>query len=361
MKKAFLLTAIALTLAAAPVQAAEWKAGLGPEKPYEGVPEVDLTENMGYVMTYPRDKMPAEHFCDSLDMYLPREDIGRGSGELHVFDENGEIYSCSAEDTDAYIIRPLNDEELEGLMWGGGTCVSIKLPVSLDFGKSYYVHMDEGVFTAGNGTLKNLPMRGNGDWTPVLQGDFGIANLSYRRVDPNAKPTEEAKEETEEEENFDPNAIQEAVEVNPGSVATVVNTDGSTAASGSSDTSDMFASLTAASNGVSGSSTSGSAASAGTAQAAASSSTEAEEVDADSIGTPTLKPLKNDKLVFDIKIGGEVVKAVPYSENGSVQFGQMEYTSSQTVVADITGNEVSWGIVFLNRDGDVLDVLQATF
>ncbi len=360
MKKKVLITAIALSMAVMPVQAAEWKEGLGPEKPYSGVPEIDLNENMGYVMTYPRDKMPAEHFCDALEMYLPREDIVRGSGEVSISDENGVIYTGHFENPDEVDIRPLTETEMEGLMWGSGTCVSIKLPVSLDFGKTYQVNMDEGAFTAANGAVTNLPIKGEGNWTPVLTGDFGIANLSYRRA-----VEEEADGQTEdgtaEEET---NGVSEAVEINTGGAAA---TDSSSSGSTGSDAADMFASLNAVSNsGSSDTAAAGTAAPNTTAapagdDAAASDSADEAESEADSYGEPTLKPLKDDKLVFDLVVGGDVVKAVPYSENGSVLFDSLEYSASQTVVADIIGNEVEWGIVFLNADGDVLDVLQAKF
>jgi len=361
MKKKALMTAIALSMVIMPVQAAEWKEGLGPEKPYSGVPEIDLDENMGYVMTYPRDKMPAEHFCDALEMYLPRVDIVRGSGEVSISDENGVIYTGHFENPDEVDIRPLTETEMEGLMWGSGTCVSIKLPVSLDFGKTYQVNMDEGAFTAANGAVTNLPIKGEGNWTPVLTGDFGIANLSYRR----AVEGEEDGEETEET-----SGVNEAVEITPGTAAADTGSAAETAAETTgSDATDMFASLNAVSNsgasdtaasGDASADTASAAAPAGDDAAAADSADEAES-EADSYGEPTLKPLKDDKLVFDLVVGGDVVKAVPYSENGSVLFDSLEYSTSQTVVADIIGNEVEWGIVFLNADGDVLDVLQAKF
>ena len=348
MKKKVLITAIALSMVIMPVQAAEWKEGLGPEKPYSGVPEVDLDENMGYVMTYPRDKMPAEHFCDALEMYLPREDVERGSGEVTLSDEDGVIYTGHFENPDEVDIRPLTDVELEGLMWGGGTCVSIKLPVSLDFGKTYQVNMDEGAFTAANGAVTNLPIKGEGNWTPVLNGDFGIANLSYRRA---------VEDDTEDGDGTDgESAVSEAVEITPGAAGTA------TATEAGSNTDDMFAALNAVSNGGSSDTeTDGTAGTAAEDADADSDSADEEEATADSYGEPTLKPLKNDKLVFDLLIGGDVVKAVPYSENGSVLFDSLEYTTSQTIVADIIGNEVMWGVVFLNADGDVLDVLQAEF
>ena len=62
-------------------------------------------------------------------------------------------------------------------------------------------------------------------------------------------------------------------------------------------------------------------------------------------------------MVFDLLLGGPAVTAVLYSENGSVQFPTMEYKESGEVTGTIIGDELSWGLVFLNDAGDVLDLL----
>ena len=75
MKK-FLATLLILMLFAGSAQAAQWPQGRGPGKPYEGTVEVNLNKTMGYVLLYPRAGIiPAENFCDTLTIYLPREDI----------------------------------------------------------------------------------------------------------------------------------------------------------------------------------------------------------------------------------------------------------------------------------------------
>ena len=175
---------IALILAAAvfgasPASAAEWKDGRSPAQPYAGVPEVDLSQTMGYIMLYPRAKMPVEHFCDVLEIYLPREDVERGEGTLRLYDESGEILSVEFEDEEQVGIRKLSEDELNGLMWGSGVCIDVYLPVSLTIGKDYYVTMDEGCFTAADGAVVSLGYTGKEVWVPVVVGDFGINALAY--------------------------------------------------------------------------------------------------------------------------------------------------------------------------------------
>ena len=374
-----MLGAILLSLACLPVSAAEWKEGLGPAKPYSGVPEIDLSTNMGYLMTYPRDKMPASHFCDRIEMYLPREDITRGTGKVQLFDENGEVFSTDFSNSEDVVIRPLSEEEMSGLMWGGGTCVSIKLPVSLDFYKNYYVMMDGGCFSAANGAVQSLAINKEGAWKPVLQGEFGATNLAYRRpaaadtaatagteaaaagtaaTAGNAASTAGTAAGTAGVTGTPAAAaggVSEAVVVTPGAVAAPAGDASAAGAAGTSGAADLMASLNAVSNGANASAAGGT----DSASAAASASTSAKDLE--SYGEPVTRPRKGDYLTFDLVVGGGVVNVVAYSENGSVRFDQVEYKTSQPIVAEITGNEVSWGLLFLDANGDALDVIQSDF
>ncbi len=382
MKKIALMAALAMMVTVMPVQAAEWKEGLGPQQPYAGVPEVDLTQTMGYIMLYPRDKMPAEHFCDSLNIYLPREDIVRGTGELHLYDDEGEVYAVSFADESQVQILSLTEEEMNGLVCGGGTNISIKLPVSLEMKKNYYVLMDEGCFTASNGSVVSLPVNKEGAWAPVVNGDFGVENLAYRKevavvadaatdaaAEAAAAGTSGPSEATAISVNILPEA--NAGEGTQTSGSTTTTTGGMDAAAMSA------ASSSQAQGGGTASATTGSgfdaaamsAASSSQAQggdaataAAAGTSTDADtEASEEELGEVTMRPVKGDTMTLDIVIGGDAVSAVLYSENGSVLFDRQEVKSSAPVTGQILDNDVSWGIVFLNADGDVLDVLSADF
>ena len=142
MKKLVALILVCM-LCAATGYAAEWVEGRSASQPYAGVPEVKLDKTMGYIMLFPRTKMPAERFCDILEIYLPREDLALGEGSLTLFDENGEVAKLSFADADSVEMRLLEESELEGLMWGGGMCIEVHLPMSLRFDTAYYVLMDE--------------------------------------------------------------------------------------------------------------------------------------------------------------------------------------------------------------------------
>ena len=176
MKKfAACLMACALCLAVAAAQ--EWAPGLGPEKPYEGVPAVDLDESMGYILLYPRESMPAEHFCGKLEIYLPREDVEAGEGVARVFAADGaELEEVNASDAR---VRPLAETELEALMWGGGVCVELPLSAYVRLNETYYVHMDEGFLIAGGGKLKSPAVTANKAWTPRVTGEYGVSDLRY--------------------------------------------------------------------------------------------------------------------------------------------------------------------------------------
>ena len=67
-----------------------------------------------------------------------------------------------------------------------------------------------------------------------------------------------------------------------------------------------------------------------------------------------IKPEVGDVITFDLVLGGEAVTAVVFSENDSVRFETPEYTESATAVGVVTGEELDWGVVFLNKDGDVI-------
>ena len=258
-------------------QAAEWAEGRSPAQPYAGVPEVNLEETMGYIMLYPRVKMPAERFCDVLEIYLPREDLALGDGSLTLCDADGEVAKISFADSDLVELRPLEEVELEALLWGSGMCIDVHLPVSLKFDHTYYVRMDANCFSAVDGKLKSLPITYNKKepdkqaWSPVLGGDYGVSGLYY------SAPAEQP---------------------------------------------------------------------------------EGEEPAAEAPAEPKLNHEVGDVIHFDLVLGGDAKVAVAYSENGSVEFEIPEYSESGPVTGTIVGEELSWGVVFLDENGDVLDFVQ---
>ena len=272
MKKllALLMACLMLTSAA---MAAEWADGLSAAKPYEGLREVDLTKTMGYIMLYPRTKLPAKLYGDRLQISLPRDDVELGEGTLRVYTSEGEEY-CAVDfsDGESVEVRPLTEAELKGLIWGGGVCVDIRLPRTLGVGQDYYVLMDEGCFTAQDGRLPSLGIAAIEAWTPVVAGDYGVGGLMYTAPVEAPEPQDEEAGETEE---------APAPEVH-------------------------------------------------------------------------LNPEAGDVITFDLTMGGDAAAAVIFSENDSVRFDEMEYTSSAAVTGTVTQLPLNWGVVFLSESGEVL-------
>ena len=279
----------ALMMLSGMAMAAEWTDGRSPAQPYGGVPEVDLNRTMGYIMLYPRTKMPANQFCDALEIYLPREDVALGSGILHLYEvpEGGRAVEAEAvnfADAEAVSLRPMTEAELEGLKWGGGVCITVKLLRSLTIGKSYYVLMDGGCFTTANGAVRSLPINTPEAWTPVVQGDYGVSRLFYREA-------------------------PEVIEIDPETIELDENGD------------PILPKVP-------------------------------EEKESDIVVKRV--PAVGDLVVFDLTMGGDAAAAVLYSENDSVRFEQQEYTESATVTGEVVGEELRWGVVFLDANGNVL-------
>ena len=282
--------------------AAEWAESLGPEQPLPGVPKIDLSKEMGYDYTYPSAKLKVKYFCNVLEIYLPREDVELGEGHAHLYDSTDtEIVDIDFANPDQVELRVQQENELVAKKWGSGVCIEMHLPVSLKFNESYYVLMDLNCFTAGENHVSNYDLTKKDQWTPVMEGDFGIENLFY--FTPPAPPEEEEGEETEAVEE----ETEEAVEGNP--------FDKSMA-------SDAEAPV--------------------------------EEV----LGEPKYNPVTGDKVHFDLVLGGDAKTAVIFSENDSVLVHQQDYTESSSVTLTITKDDLDWGVVFLDEKDEVIQVIK---
>jgi len=288
-------------LCATSALAAEWAEGLGPDQPLPGVPKIDLSKEMGYDYTYPSAKLKVKYFCNVLEIYLPREDIELGEGHAHLYDSTDtEIADIDFANPDQVELRVQQENELVAKKWGSGVCIEMYLPVSLKFNESYYVLMDLNCFTAGENHVSNYDLTEKTQWTPVLEGDFGIESLFY--FTPPAPPEEEEGEAAEPVEE----APEETVEENPFEKSMV--TEGEEAPA------------------------------------------EEEEV----LGEPKYNPVTGDKIHFDLVLGGDAKTAVIFSENDSVLINQPEYTESSPVTLTVTKDDLDWGVVFLDGNGDPL-------
>ena len=60
---------------------------------------------------------------------------------------------------------------------------------------------------------------------------------------------------------------------------------------------------------------------------------------------------------FDLIIGGDAKLAVLYSENGSVDFPEIEFDKSAEVEGTVIGKDVQWGVAFYDANGYVFDTI----
>ena len=186
MKKLIALVLVCMLCLAGTAFAAEWPEGLSPAKPTNLKPEVDLEKNIGYWLPFPRSGLPAEAFCDVLELYMPNPDIELGEGTATLWTADGEVCVLDFSDPTQVELRDLEEVELTDLHWGSGKCLEMHLPISLKFDENYYVTMDEGVLTSRGGKVKSMPIPYSDKvpiteqyWTPMVTGDYGISGLYY--------------------------------------------------------------------------------------------------------------------------------------------------------------------------------------
>lgn len=181
MKRALAIL-IAFILCMDTAHAAQWPDGTSPAQPCADKPEVDLETTMGYMLMAPGAKNPAQTYCDTLYIYLPRQDVALGGGSLRVNDKGGVVTEVRFDDAQRVKLEPIDDATLDALMWGEGVCVRVWLPVSLPMGEAY-VTLDDDCLTAAGGkvTVKNVDSPE--DWPVAVQGDYGVGRLRFTGAD----------------------------------------------------------------------------------------------------------------------------------------------------------------------------------
>lgn len=180
MKRMAAIMLILAMLSVGVAQAGEWAEGTSPAKPYPDQPEINLEEQLGYMMFYPQAGAPVENACQRLYIYLPRDDVRAGEGTLYLFtDEDGQVWDTAMNDSDAVTARAINEAELDGLLWGSGTCFEVLLPRTLELGKTYYVNMTRGCIVTESG-VEN-PQIGGTSWGFAVEGEYGVSGMAYRR------------------------------------------------------------------------------------------------------------------------------------------------------------------------------------
>lgn len=259
MKRITVWILVMLLMCAGVAQAAEWPEGMSPSKPYRNEPEIDLSEKLGYMMFDPDIGLPAEHACQRLYIYLPREDVHAGDGTFYLLtEEDGEIWSTAMNNTEAVAQRAISEEELEGLLWGGGSCFEILLPRTLELGRTYFVNMTRGCIVTEAGK-ENTQIGGTDSWRFTVTGDWGVSGMEYRR----------ALETGRYEEQL-------------------------------------------------------------------------------------VSPQPGDEIRFDLVLGGDAVMASVYQYDDSVDFVVTTYTTSGEIIGTVQSPSPSWGVVFLDSQGNIL-------
>ena len=183
MKKLIAICMALMLLYAVPASAAQWPEGRSASKPYAGKPEVDFSKTVGYMMFYPRTGVEVVGGLRTLFIYLPREDVKAGDGELTLrSDEDRSTWSVAFSNTDYVRQRDMVEEELVGLMWGSGACFEITLPVSVSLNRHYYVDLGRDCIISHDGTVSNPELPGEKSWYFSTEADFGVSEMEYRRA-----------------------------------------------------------------------------------------------------------------------------------------------------------------------------------
>ena len=364
MKRLIALVLAGLMVFGGACFAAQWPQGRSAAQPYSQLPEVNLSETMGYIMLFPRAKLPASRYCDVLAMFLPREDLELGEGSVHLYEkvegEKAPVEVCSVDfaDKDSVQIRTMNESELQDLMWGGGRVVEMKLPKSLEFGgeksHEYFVLMDPGCFTAQSGKLKSLQITSEEAWVPVIGGDYGVSGLFYIDAE---LPVPEEELEADEEDDAD-------LEDLPG-VTDVVEEPEEEEDKDKKDAKDKKDDKDDKDAGDEKAADAKDTKDAKDAKDAAKDDEEAEEAAEEEAPIDpsqyVAKPDVGDKVFFDLVIGGDAVLAVLYSDNGSVEFDAIEHTQSGPVRGTVIGEDVQWGVAFYDANDYIFDTIDFSY
>lgn len=188
--KRLVVICLAVMLLCANAYAATWADGLGPQKPYLGTPEVDFNETIGYMMLYPTngDNVNVDEL-HALKIYLPREDVEVGTGEISVKSKGIGLVEKIEITAETFVARPMTEEELEQMMWGCGTVFEIAMSKPLQINRDYYIEMSEGAIVSTEYEMVSPKISGRKEWYFNTDTDNYIDKLEYKRlVDGKEKP-----------------------------------------------------------------------------------------------------------------------------------------------------------------------------
>ena len=181
MRKFVSMLAVLLALMFAGTQAlaesaALWSNGQSPSQPYKGVPPVDLTQKLGYMVFAPLSNDNVDAVLTSLTIYLPREDVKAGEGALSIYEKDGKapLEVVAFSDVARVSAAPIDQETLDWLYWESGVAFTVCIANALDADRGYYVSMEENCIVSADGAVGNIALDGKKGWAFTTNAEAGV-------------------------------------------------------------------------------------------------------------------------------------------------------------------------------------------
>jgi len=161
--------------------AATWSNGQSPQQPYKGVPPVDLTKKLGYMVLDPLNNENVSTAINSLVIYLPRTDVQAGDGSLRLYEKGvkAPIQEVSFADSARVTAAPIDAETLAWLFWESGTQFTVAIDKSLDGDKTYTASLDPNCIVAPEYGIGNSALEGAKGWTFTTKVTSGVLKLTH--------------------------------------------------------------------------------------------------------------------------------------------------------------------------------------
>lgn len=177
----FLIAALLLTAPGLGEAGPVWSNGQSPAQPYKGVPPVDLSKKLGYMVLDPLNNSNADGALDTLRIYLPRTDVRAGDGALRLYDAGSgmAIEEIRFSDEARVAANPIEAEALGWLYWESGVCFAIRLRNALDIDRAYTVSLEENAIVAPDYAIGNSAMEGRTGWSFTTKADSGVTARQF--------------------------------------------------------------------------------------------------------------------------------------------------------------------------------------
>lgn len=173
------LTGVAAAEGAQETAFPRWSNGLSAAQPYKELPEVDLTQKLGYMMFHPANGGTADVGQRTLEIFLPRTDLSLGSGMIHLIDKADGSTVAEYSVTDGEYVKLIStiETDLEWLQWETGMTLVVMMDHSLPIDHEYYVTLDEGIIQAEAYGISNPEMVTERGWSFSTASDYGVEQV----------------------------------------------------------------------------------------------------------------------------------------------------------------------------------------